>query len=168
MRNFACLSKDDTISINYNEKDYELLVLETKPKDAVSIIECDMDVDFAPPVGYEEPNYKATTSKNANQQQQQQGAGQGAAAKIDGYRLDGKTAGSSSSLASMSSRKRNELSTSSMTDAIGAGSASSRDDSNETRGRPFYDYRIGLIRFHHNFDQLSDQMVIFKLWIVLF
>lgn len=159
MRNFACLSKDDTISINYNEKDYELLVLETKPKDAVSIIECDMDVDFAPPVGYEEPNYKATTSKNANQHQQQL-AGQGAAAKIDGYRLDGKTAGSSSSLSSMSSRKRNELSTSSMTDAAGAAAASSRDDSNETRGRPFYDYRIGLIRFHHNFDQFSDQMVI--------
>jgi ubiquitin fusion degradation protein 1 len=33
--------------------------LETRPGDAVSIIECDMDVDFAPPVGYQEPDYKA-------------------------------------------------------------------------------------------------------------
>jgi hypothetical protein len=32
-----------------------LCILETRPGDAVSIIECDMDVDFAPPVGYEEP-----------------------------------------------------------------------------------------------------------------
>jgi hypothetical protein len=30
-------------------------VLETKPGTAVSVIECDLNVDFAPPVGYEEP-----------------------------------------------------------------------------------------------------------------
>jgi len=30
-------------------------VLETKPGNAVSIIECDMQVEFAPPVGYVEP-----------------------------------------------------------------------------------------------------------------
>ena len=58
LRNFATLTKGDVISINYNEKNYELCILETRPKEAVSIIECDMDVDFAPPVGYEEPNYK--------------------------------------------------------------------------------------------------------------
>jgi len=32
-----------------------LKVLETKPQKAVSIIECDMNVDFAPAVGYQEP-----------------------------------------------------------------------------------------------------------------
>ena len=36
-----------------------MCILETRPGDAVSIIECDMDVDFAPPVGYEEPNKPA-------------------------------------------------------------------------------------------------------------
>ena len=30
-------------------------VLETKPAAAVSVIECDLNVDFAPPVGYKEP-----------------------------------------------------------------------------------------------------------------
>merc|ERR1712024_301427 len=34
---------------------YELNVMETKPAAAVSIIECDMNVDFEAPPGYEEP-----------------------------------------------------------------------------------------------------------------
>lgn len=55
LRSFACLTTDDVISIKYNEKEYELCVLETKPDRAISIIECDMNVDFAPPVGYQEP-----------------------------------------------------------------------------------------------------------------
>jgi len=59
LRHFACLSTGDMIAINYNNKIYELSVLETKPANAVSIIECDMNVDFAPPVGYVEPDYKA-------------------------------------------------------------------------------------------------------------
>ena len=36
-------------------KGYELSVLEVKPGNAVSIIECDMNVEFAAPVGYKEP-----------------------------------------------------------------------------------------------------------------
>ena len=38
LRNFACLSKGDVIAIMYNNKIYELSVLETKPSDAVSVI----------------------------------------------------------------------------------------------------------------------------------
>ena len=60
------MTKGDVISINYNEKDYELCILETRPGDAVSIIECDMDVDFAPPVGYQEPDYKAQALAEKN------------------------------------------------------------------------------------------------------
>uniref|UniRef100_A0A8D1NZR7 Ubiquitin recognition factor in ER-associated degradation protein 1 n=1 Tax=Sus scrofa TaxID=9823 RepID=A0A8D1NZR7_PIG len=44
LRNFACLTTGDVIAINYNEKIYELRVMETKPDKAVSIIECDMNV----------------------------------------------------------------------------------------------------------------------------
>lgn len=55
LRSFACLTTGDVIAISYNERIYELCVLETKPGPAVSIIECDMNVDFAPPVGYVEP-----------------------------------------------------------------------------------------------------------------
>merc|ERR1711990_568548 len=54
-RHFACLSKGDIVAINYNNKIYELNVMETKPAAAVSIIECDMNVDFEAPPGYEEP-----------------------------------------------------------------------------------------------------------------
>jgi ubiquitin fusion degradation protein 1 len=55
LRNFACLTSGDVIAINYNNKIYELLVLETKPGKAVTIIECDMNVEFDAPVGYKEP-----------------------------------------------------------------------------------------------------------------
>lgn len=44
LRNFACLTTGDLIAIKYNSKIYELCVLETKPGNAVSIIECDMNV----------------------------------------------------------------------------------------------------------------------------
>nr|KAG5686805.1 hypothetical protein BaRGS_013125 [Batillaria attramentaria] len=43
LRNFACLSQGDVVAIKYNDKVYELCVLETKPGKAVSIIECDMN-----------------------------------------------------------------------------------------------------------------------------
>lgn len=56
LRHFACLSKGDIIAINYNKKIYELNVLETKPAPAVSIIECDMNVEFEAPPGYVEPS----------------------------------------------------------------------------------------------------------------
>lgn len=44
LRNFACLTAGDMIAIRYNDRIYELRVLETRPGEAVSIIECDMDV----------------------------------------------------------------------------------------------------------------------------
>uniref|UniRef100_A0A8B9MPC7 Ubiquitin recognition factor in ER-associated degradation protein 1 n=1 Tax=Accipiter nisus TaxID=211598 RepID=A0A8B9MPC7_9AVES len=59
LRNFACLTTGDVIAINYNEKIYELRVMETKPDKAVSIIECDMNVDFDAPLGYKEPERSA-------------------------------------------------------------------------------------------------------------
>lgn len=55
LRSFACLTTGDIVAIKYNEKIYELCALETKPGKAVSIIECDMNVEFASAVGYEEP-----------------------------------------------------------------------------------------------------------------
>jgi len=55
LRSFACLSKNDIISIEYLGKEYEVQIMELKPSDAVNIIECDMNVDFEAPVGYQEP-----------------------------------------------------------------------------------------------------------------
>lgn len=59
LRNFACLTSGDLIAIKYNSKIYELSVMETKPGNAVSIIECDMNVEFEAPVGYQEPQRPA-------------------------------------------------------------------------------------------------------------
>lgn len=58
LRNFACLTTGDIIAIEYNSKIYELCVLETQPGEAVSIIECDMKVEFATAIGYKEPETK--------------------------------------------------------------------------------------------------------------
>lgn len=62
LRNFACLTTGDVIAINYNSKLYELCVLETRPGPAVSIIECDMNVEFAAPLGYQEPTKNGSSS----------------------------------------------------------------------------------------------------------
>ncbi|XP_072455906.1 ubiquitin recognition factor in ER-associated degradation protein 1 isoform X1 [Notamacropus eugenii] len=66
LRNFACLTTGDVIAINYNEKIYELRVMETKPDKAVSIIECDMNVDFDAPLGYKEPERQAQHEETAD------------------------------------------------------------------------------------------------------
>ncbi|XP_032327808.1 ubiquitin recognition factor in ER-associated degradation protein 1 isoform X3 [Camelus ferus] len=65
LRNFACLTTGDVIAINYNEKIYELRVMETKPDKAVSIIECDMNVDFDAPLGYKEPERQVQHEESA-------------------------------------------------------------------------------------------------------
>ncbi|KAM3579332.1 ubiquitin fusion degradation protein [Umbelopsis sp. WA50703] len=59
-RNFATLTQGDIIQIIYNNKIYEIKVLEIKPiyddHGGISIMETDLEVDFAPPVGYVEPS----------------------------------------------------------------------------------------------------------------
>lgn len=57
-RNFATLTKGDVFSFEYNDEVYSVAVLEVKPeteKMGVSMIETDVSVDFAAPVGYVEP-----------------------------------------------------------------------------------------------------------------
>lgn len=57
-RAFSALTRGDMIQIGYNEQVYELLIMEIKPasaRHAISIVETDLQVDFAPPVGYVEP-----------------------------------------------------------------------------------------------------------------
>ncbi|KAL9128753.1 MAG: hypothetical protein Q9217_002632 [Psora testacea] len=65
-RNFACLTIGDVFTFAYNDNIYEIEVLETKPsvaeKGAIGVLETDLEVDFAPPVGYEEPKRPSGTS----------------------------------------------------------------------------------------------------------
>ncbi|MED6179705.1 hypothetical protein PIB30_003028 [Stylosanthes scabra] len=56
LRNYSCLSRGDTIMVEYNKNKYYIDVLETKPGgNAVSIVDTDCEVDFAPPLDYKPP-----------------------------------------------------------------------------------------------------------------
>ena len=46
--------------VAYNNKKYYIDIVETKPSNAISIIETDCEVDFAPPLDYKEPEKPVT------------------------------------------------------------------------------------------------------------
>jgi len=53
------MSAGDIIEIPYHSLTFRLLIMEiTPPGPAISVIDTDLEVDFAPPVGYVEPEYK--------------------------------------------------------------------------------------------------------------
>lgn len=56
LRNFATLTVGDCVVIDYNQKKFEIEIVECKPANAISIIEADVNVDFAPPKDYKEPD----------------------------------------------------------------------------------------------------------------
>ncbi|KAM4615867.1 ubiquitin recognition factor in ER-associated degradation protein 1 [Polymixia lowei] len=130
LRNFACLTTGDVIAINYNEKIYELRVMETKPDKAVSIIECDMNVDFDAPLGYKEPERRPQHHEEPTEEE----GDPSSYADMDmgfraftgsGNRLDGKKKGIEPSPAPI-------------------------DPSDIKRGIPNYEYKVGRITFIRN------------------
>lgn len=57
-RNFSALTQGDIFSFKYNDQVYDVAVLEVKPtseKKGVGMLETDVSVDFAAPLGYVEP-----------------------------------------------------------------------------------------------------------------
>ncbi|CAI5756390.1 unnamed protein product [Candida verbasci] len=58
LRKFSTLTVDDIIEINYNDQIYGIKILEAKPSNGICVVETDLETDFAPPVGYVEPEYK--------------------------------------------------------------------------------------------------------------
>ncbi|KAK6464453.1 ubiquitin fusion degradation protein UFD1-domain-containing protein [Scheffersomyces coipomensis] len=66
LRKFSTLTVNDIIEINYNDSIYGIKVLETKPDSntkGICVVETDLETDFAPPVGYVEPEYKPVPKK---------------------------------------------------------------------------------------------------------
>jgi ubiquitin fusion degradation protein 1 len=56
LRNFSGLTQGDIIEIIYNKLVFEILIMEIKPDGAgISLLDTDLEVDFAPPKGYVEP-----------------------------------------------------------------------------------------------------------------
>jgi len=80
LRDFSALTKGDEILIKYRQKDYYLTVLEIRPsfpentENAISIVETDIEVDFAPPLddatistpNKTSPSIAIPTSSNSN------------------------------------------------------------------------------------------------------
>jgi ubiquitin fusion degradation protein 1 len=117
LRNFNCLTKGDLISINYLNRNYQLSILELKPANIVSIIECDIEVDFAPPIDYIEPK---PSTMNDNDQQLAKNSSTFMPFHGQGNRLNGKI-------------KSNDKEDKTILPQI--------------RGRPNYDYKYGLLQF---------------------
>ncbi|GJJ12602.1 hypothetical protein Clacol_006845 [Clathrus columnatus] len=56
LRHFTCLTQGDMIEISYNSITFQILIMEILPEGpAISILDTDLEVDFAPPKGYVEP-----------------------------------------------------------------------------------------------------------------
>lgn len=55
----------DTFVIEYNDKKFYIDVLKVRPDAAISVVETDVNVDFAPPKDYKEPDYKAEAAAKA-------------------------------------------------------------------------------------------------------
>uniref|UniRef100_T1HZX7 Uncharacterized protein n=3 Tax=Rhodnius prolixus TaxID=13249 RepID=T1HZX7_RHOPR len=128
LRKYACLTVGDVIALSYNDKIYRLKVEEARPRDAVKIIECDMEVDFSAPEGYVDPKIEqqkqeleknqsntATVVHNSNRFRPFSGKG---------HRLDG---------------KENKV-------------TANEDAESDVPpvGIPDYDYKIGSIEFFRN------------------
>jgi ubiquitin fusion degradation protein 1 len=147
LRNFATLTKGDVISINYNDKDYEVCILETRPGNAVSIIECDMDVDFAAPVGYQEPakdygrTRRLTEPSNSNFEKKRV---EETKPQNEGYRLDGKPRKKPLAVKQQPEKQQQQ-----QQQQPGGGE--------RTRGQPFYEYKVGLLRLNRNFVAIEDE-----------
>ena len=100
LRHFATLTKGDNIVINYNNKKFEIEIVETKPADAVSIIEADIEVDFAPPKDFVEPPRPAASSITSTPVPEPTLIPEGPTIfGGSGYRLDGKPVRASQPLA---------------------------------------------------------------------
>ncbi|AET37350.1 polyubiquitin-binding protein UFD1 Ecym_1094 [Eremothecium cymbalariae DBVPG len=66
LRKFSTLTINDIIEISYNNRIYRIKVLEVKPHapcNSICVIETDLVTEFAPPVGYVEPDYQAQQSQ---------------------------------------------------------------------------------------------------------
>ena len=68
LRNFSALTKGDTICITHGTNQYAIDIMELKPADQVTIIETDLNVDFAPPVDHED-GIMGAASKSARDEQ---------------------------------------------------------------------------------------------------
>ncbi|MES1907438.1 MAG: hypothetical protein MHM6MM_000553 [Cercozoa sp. M6MM] len=103
MRAYTVLTQGTTIKIQHADRDYLIDVVETRPGDAVSVIETDLNVDFAPPkdIAIHEAKWKKEAEAKAKKEQESSHEEDDAVAKKQayfskfsgGHRLSGNTVG---------------------------------------------------------------------------
>ncbi|KAI6222488.1 hypothetical protein M3Y99_01496200 [Aphelenchoides fujianensis] len=91
LRKFACLTKGDVLSVQYNDQVLQFQVMALKPGNAVTIIECDMNVEFDAPDGYVEPQAKPKVNEMPEAPAIAPTAPASGPFGGSGVRLDGKT-----------------------------------------------------------------------------
>lgn len=110
--------------------------MQTKPGKAVSIIECDMQVEFAAPVGYQEPQRHPPKSEKEEEKPEPVHVDRGKMAfSSEGRRLDGK-----------------KIKSSAPSEPVPLGPVVVK------RGIPNYDYKIGKITFKRNLNKANNSL----------
>lgn len=74
LRNFTTLTIGDVVELDYNSHIYKIKILEVKPESplgGICVIETDLVTDFAPPVGYVEPDYEKIKEENLKKRREQ-------------------------------------------------------------------------------------------------
>lgn len=54
LRTYFCVTQGDTIKVEFNKKYYDIDIIECKPKNAILILNQDIEVDFEKPLDYKE------------------------------------------------------------------------------------------------------------------
>nr|KJB47571.1 hypothetical protein B456_008G032200 [Gossypium raimondii] len=139
LRNYSCLTTGDSIMVAYNNKKYYIDIIETKPSNAISIIETDCEVDFAPPLDYKEPERPAVpTSSKAHSQVEEAPAEtepKFSAFTGTGRRLDGKPLKQQHPPVSWSGTKDKELAASNRNNRQPSPGASSQSSARQAQGK---------------------------------
>ena len=65
LRSYVCVTKGDTITVQFNKKKYLIDIVECQPKDAISLTNVDIEVDFEKPLDYKEEEEQKLTKKSS-------------------------------------------------------------------------------------------------------
>ena len=69
LKDYFCVTEGDTISIKFGKKIYQIDVIQCKPEKQIRTLNCNLEVDFAPPKDYKEPEKKGTNIKFNSEKQ---------------------------------------------------------------------------------------------------
>ncbi|KAL8096692.1 uncharacterized protein LOC141692183 [Apium graveolens] len=68
LKDFACVTIGDTITVNHENQSYFIDIVETRPKNAVSLFETDCELEFERPLDYKEPEIIKPKAEQADQE----------------------------------------------------------------------------------------------------